>query len=305
MRGPRQRARGLHRTVVLIVLLALTVLLVPDSGVHPVTLRLDKIESAKHVDFDSDTVWFLVLGSDARPGEGVTDGRADAIQLVGINGRTQSAVGIGIPRDSWVELPGHGMDRINAGLPVGGPELMARAVEDLVGIAPDYVLVAGFDGFKAMMDAIAEVEVISPRRFHDEEYDLTVRRGVNRFDPTEALSYARTRDLPGSDFERSANQQRLMLGILRQMRAHEDDEGFMEQGSLAALKGLDTNLEPTELYRLAQAVTQIEPRTVTVCVVGGTPDDINGASIVRVDAEQAQRLGHDARNDARLDEGCR
>ncbi|HWM73980.1 MAG TPA: LCP family protein [Nocardioides sp.] len=289
----------------LILLLAVVVLLLPDSAARPATFSLTKVESAKHVDFEDGVVWFLALGSDARPGQAVTDGRADAIQLVGVDLGTGNAVGIGVPRDSWVDLP-EGFDRINAALPQGGPDLVAAAVADLVGITPDYVFVSGFDGFRDMVGAIGGVEVQASRAFADPEFDLTVEKGPNRFDATEALDYARSRkELPGSDFERSANQQQLMLGILRELRAHENDEGFMEGGALAALGGLDTNLPPTELYRLALAVTQVEPGRVTIRVIGGTPLNVGGAEVIEADVTQARRLAADAREDARLQGGCR
>ena len=48
---------------------------------------------------------------------------------------------IGIPRDSWVSIPGYGSDRINAALYYGGPQLMADTVgRTSSGVQPDYVV---------------------------------------------------------------------------------------------------------------------------------------------------------------------
>src|SRR3546814_21159429 len=91
------------------------------------------------------------LGSDARRGQQVTRSLADAIQLVGINTRTGAATAIGVPRDSWVRIPGRGNDKINSAMVLGGPLLIARAVEGPVGIEPDYVMVTDFTGFRAMI----------------------------------------------------------------------------------------------------------------------------------------------------------
>ena len=111
---------------------------------------------------------------------------------------------------------------------------------------------------------------LAHRLLRSTEFDLTVQRGPNRFDPEETLSFSRSRrELDAGDFERSANQQQVMLGILKAMRAQEDDEGFIETGALAALGAMTTDLSPTRLYRLAQAVTRVEPGEVTVCVVAG------------------------------------
>ena len=91
------------------------------------------------------------------------DGRADAIQLVGVDFDAGTAVAFGVPRDSWVELEGHGTNRINAGLPFGGPELMASAVEDLFGIAPDYVVTIGTDGPGRISSTVSAASRSTPR----------------------------------------------------------------------------------------------------------------------------------------------
>ena len=289
----------------LAVVLSIAALAVPDAVAQPATFSLIGLEHAKAVDFESGVVWVVAVGSDARPGEDVLSGNADAIQLIGIDFETGVATAIGIPRDSWLEIPGHGLDRINATLPDGGPELVAATVTSLVGIEPDYVLTTGLTGFAAMVDLIGGVSVYSPVAFEDPRYPITVRLGRNNFDGQDATSFARARhELARSDFDRSANHQALLKGILRQLQAKEDDVGFMESGTLRALTELDTDLSPTDLYRFAQAVTQVKLSRVTTCVLDGTTGTEFGASVVYVDTKQAKRLGNDAREDARLDGGC-
>jgi LCP family protein required for cell wall assembly len=295
------------RRTALAVVLSIAALVMPDAVARPATVSLLQLPHAKAVDFESGVVWVLAVGSDARPGTDVLKGNADAIQLIGIDFETGAATAIGIPRDSWLDIPDHGRDRINSTLEDGGPKLVAETVAALVGIEPDYVLTAGLTGFEAMVTAIDGVSVNSPIAFEDPEYRLSVKRGRNEFNGQDATLFARSRKLPGDDFARSANQQALLKGILRQLQAHEDEVGFMERGALAAQAALDTdtNLSPAELYRFAQAVTQVRLRRITACVLDGTPGVEFGASIVYVDEPQAKRLGNDARDDARLDGGCR
>jgi LCP family protein required for cell wall assembly len=288
-----------------LAVLAGVALVVPTGAVHPTSISLTTVETAKAVDVGDGVLWVLVLGSDARPGDDVMEGLTDAIQLIGIDWRTGRAVGIGIPRDSWVELPS-GSARINTALAVHGPDEVARQVADLTGITPELVLVTGFEGFLSMIGAIDGVEVDSALEFRTETLGVDVRRGPNAFDPREALDFARTRKgLPRSDFDRSANHQRLLLGVLQRLRGREDQPGFMEGAALAALEGLETDLSPGEIYRFVQAVTQVDARTVTTCVVGGEPGVEFGASIIYPDRAQARALGNDAREDARLQGGCR
>ncbi len=204
-------------------------------------------------------VWVLCLGSDARPGQRLTGTRADAIQLVGLNLETGHGTMIGIPRDSYVDIPGHGRDKINASMFFGGPQLMADSVARLVGVRPDYVFTTGFLGFRAMVRAIGGVTVQSRFAFSDPVRPQGYRVGRNRLNPFQALIFGRVRHpLPRGDFDRSANQQELLRGILRTVRAHRERARL--HGARRAGVGRRTwtpNLRPSELYRLAQAVTAV------------------------------------------------
>lgn len=297
--------RRLLQTCARLALLVTLAALVPSGSVHPTTISLTTIGTAKAVDAGEGVLWVLALGSEAAPGEDVMQGRTDAIQLVGVHWGTGRAVAIGLPRDLYVELPG-GRARISTALQQGGPEGAAREAYELLGIEPDLVLVTGFDGFLSMMDAVGEVRVDSPLAFTTEDGGVEVRRGSNTFDAQQALAYVRTRDgLPGSDFDRSANHQRLLRGVLERLRDAEDDEGFMERAALAALDGLQTDLSPSEVFRLLQALTTVDPAKATTCIIGGTFAVEFGAAVVYPDTEQARAVGADARDDARLQGGCR
>lgn len=294
--------RRLHRLLLAGILATAMLFAVPDSQVRPATSALVKVHRAQGLDVSPDVVWILALGSDARPGQPVLRSRADAIQLVGINTRTGSASAIGIPRDSWVGIPGHGSNRVNAALYFGGPQLMARAVQGLVGIEPDYVFTTSFWGFANMVKSIGGITVRSKYAFADP--DLRPRgfkRGKNRVNGHEAVAFARIRkSLPGGDFDRSANQQRTMRAIWQKVRANADRPGFVERGVFSVIRNLDTNLSPAELYTLAQAMAMVRPGRLKGCVLTGSFGNVGGASIIFPNRVQAQRLGRDARRDATI-----
>jgi polyisoprenyl-teichoic acid--peptidoglycan teichoic acid transferase len=303
-------SRGLPRSrrAALLAALAAVLLLVPGPTPHPASLSLVRLETAGAVDLGDGVVWVLALGSDAEAGEELTSGRADAIQLIGLDTESRRAVAVGVPRDTYVQVPGHRRDRINVGLQVGGPddgpELMARMVADLTGITPQYVVTSASDRFADMVDAVGGLRVRSPIAFEDPARELVVGRGWNQLDGPEAAAFAGSRELPGDDFGRSANQQALLRAVLDKVRARQDEEGFLEAGAVAALRGLETNLSPSELYRFAHAITRVDPRRAVTCVLEGQPITRNGASVVRPDRRAARRIGADIRDDARLDRGC-
>jgi LCP family protein required for cell wall assembly len=299
------RVRSARHLLPLAVVLVVAALVMPPATVRDAPISLVKVHGAHAVDHPRDVVWILFLGSDARPGQGMTQSRADAIQLTGINLRTGDATMIGVPRDSYVDIAGHGREKINAAMYFGGPQLMGRTVGDLVGVQPDYVFTTDFWGFRQMINTIGGVTVNSRWTFSDPVRPQGYKRGPNKLNGFQALIFARVRHaFPRGDFDRSANQQDVMRAILRQVRSRQDRPGFMERGVWAVVRHMNTNLRPSELYRLAQAGAGVDPRKMRSCVVQGGTGYAGAASVVFPDVAQARRIGDDVRRDATLDHGC-
>ncbi|QZY30176.1 LCP family protein [Nocardioides coralli] len=290
------------RTGLLVLVLALVGVTVPDSAVRPAEVSLVKVPHARGVDGGRGVIWILGIGSDARPGQLMTRTRGDAIQMIALNPRTGAASAIGIPRDSWVPIPGHGYNRVNAALTFGGPALMGRTVGAMVGVQPDYVMVTRFPFFENMVDAIGGIYVDNPRAFGDPDLKPRgFRRGHIKVDGYGAMAFARIRkSLAGGDFDRSANQQRVLRGIQSRIATRAGQPGFVERGVVSVMRNMDTNLGPAELFRLAHVVAQVDPRRIRTCVVGGSFGNVGGASIIRPNLTQARRYGNAARNDGSL-----
>jgi len=296
-------ARHARRFVVLGVLLALIAVVVPDAGRQRFDASLMKVEGVTGLDTDPGVVWILALGSDARPGQSVLGSRADTIQLVGFNSQTGHATVIGIPRDSYVNIPGHGRDKINASMVYGGPQLTTRSVAGMMGIAPDYVFTTSFWGFSRMVWRTGGVRVWSRHSF--QEPIARIHRGWNQVDGVEALVFVRQRkQLPGGDFDRSYNQGRFLIDGLRQALSATRDPGSLEGLLLTFVRQTDIDVNPVELYRLANAVQRIEPGKVKQCVISGSTGYAGGASVVFPNLSQAHSIALRAGRDGRLEGRC-
>jgi LCP family protein required for cell wall assembly len=302
--SPGRVLRRVLKTVVLSSVLGVTLLVVPDASVSPAETALVKIERADGIDLSPDVIWIMAVGSDARPGEDLTHSRGDALQLIGINTQTGAAAAIGIPRDSYVDIAGHGTNKINAALYFGGPGLMASSVGNLVGIQPDYVMVTGFEGLERMVNGIGGITVDNPISFSDDALKPAgFKAGKIRLRGYDAMAFSRIRhNLIGGDFDRSANQQRTLMGILKKVRKRADRPGFIQSGVSSVLKNMDTNASPGELFQIAQAIAQVDPKKVTHCVLQGGIGSVGGASVVFPDRAMAQRLGDEARKDASIEQ---
>ena len=299
----RRRIGRISKLVTLALVLGVVALTVPDSAVKPTEMTLVKVDNAQATAIGPDVISILAVGSDARPGEDMTHSRGDALQLVTINTRTHAASIIGVPRDSWVDIPGHGNDKINSSLYFGGPKLLGQTVGNLIGVQPKYVFVTRFPYFIAMVKSIGGVDVRNPYAFSDDALKPAgFPAGPLHLGGYDAMAYSRIRHtLPAGDFDRSAHQEIVLKAIQAKVHARAGQPGFIEHGVLDAMSHMYTNLPPGELFRLAQAMAQVDPSKVKACVLqGGIGTTSYGASIVVPYVSQARDMGNQIRNDATL-----
>ena len=244
-------------------------------------------------------LFFLVIGSDARPGQSVVRTRADSIHVVGVNPRKGRVSILGIPRDSWAPIPGWGSDKINAALVVGGPELLVATVERLTGIELDAYLLTGFEDFQEMVSAVGGFDIRIPYPISDQWARAHFRKGPEHLSGREALAFSRVRhDLPNGDFGRSFNQGRVMIAALATLRDEvAEGSAALLPWVVAAAQHLKTDLSIGEMFELLVAAPAFEPSRVRNEVVTGRVGSIGGKSVVVLDGgayAMFRDLGRDA-----------
>jgi LCP family protein required for cell wall assembly len=173
------------------------------------------------------TNWLLV-GSDSREdltpeqqaalatGGDVGTGRTDTILLIHIPGPFSGAptTMVSIPRDSYVDIPGHGMDKINAAFAIGGPALLAQTVEQDTGLHLDHYAEIGFAGFGDVVDALGGVRVCPADPINDPLAGIDLPAGCQTLNGPDALGYVRTRATPRADLDRMIHQREFMSAML-------------------------------------------------------------------------------------------
>jgi len=173
------------------------------------------------------TNWLLV-GSDSRQGltaeqqkdlatgGDIGSSRTDTILLVhvpGLGSSTRVTV-VSIPRDSYVPIPGHGSDKINAAFAMGGAPMLTQTVEQATGLRLDHYAEIGFSGFAGLVDALGGVTVCPAEPISDPLAGIDLPAGCQRLDGRNALGYVRTRDTPRADLDRMVNQRQFMSALL-------------------------------------------------------------------------------------------
>ena len=243
-------------------------------------------------------VFILSLGSDARPGEPVTGERSDSIHIIGINLVQHRASLLGFPRDSWVSIPGHGTNKINAAMVYGGPSLTVQTIEQLTGIHIDYYLLTSFGGLTNMVDAIGGITVNVPYPMHDHYSGANFNAGVQKLSGRQALSFSRNRhDTPQGDLSRSLNQGTLLVSALRQFRLEfQKDPSVLLTWLATGLKNVKTDLSIRQLVTLAFTALSIPPDHVSNQIVPASTGSVGGASVVFI-SSSARAIYADMKND--------
>jgi LCP family protein required for cell wall assembly len=227
-------------------------------------------------------IFVLVIGTDARSGN-PTNARADAIHIVGVNARTLRAGILNFPRDSWVTIPGNGSGKINEALVAGGPELLARTLENLTGIRLDYWVMTGFEGFQRIVGRLEGVKLhLRQDIFDPGGSGANLRAGKRRLGGVDALAFVRTRkSFAGGDVTRTTNQGRFLIAMLRKLRAEvARDPAAVLQWSAVGRDGTRLSLTADETFRLGVLATQIRPGRVGNVTVPVSVGSVGAASVV-------------------------
>jgi LCP family protein required for cell wall assembly len=292
----------MKRSLVLVMVLGLVGALLPLPHGGPKSQAAISIGRV-HADYQptNGKLFVLVIGNDARHGN-PNGALADAIHLVGIDTKKMKAGILNFPRDSWVNIPGRGMGKINESLLAGGPELVARTLESLTGIRIDYWVMTGFGGFYAIIKRLGKIKVHIPRDLNDPSGSGAVfSRGVHKLGPLQALSFVRDRhDFPNGDVSRTTNQAVFLLDLLRTLRKDvADHPASLLRWMAIARRYTRLDISMSELFRLAILASSIRPKNVGVVTVPVT-FGFEGAQSVVFISPQASSIYQRFKRKARL-----
>ncbi len=213
---------------------------------------------------EDDVVNILLIGNDSR--KNGDDGRSDAMILLSVSNRTKTIYMTSLLRDMYVEIPGHGGNRLNAAYSYGGAELLMETVEANFDIPVNRYVSVNFEAFANLVDAVGGIELeltaeeIEYVNGYLVEYNMLTERpqGTDNMDPAtagvvhlngpQALAYSRNRYL-GTDFGRTERQRKVLTAIIRKLPTALLTNGNEVLSGI--LPNLTTNLTEQECLRLS------------------------------------------------------
>jgi LCP family protein required for cell wall assembly len=252
------------------------------------------------------------LGDDAaeRAGrEQVTGIRSDTIMVVRLDPAAETARILSFPRDLWVDIPGHGANRINASLEIGGARLLVDTLQAEFGLQVNSYVQLDFRGFQRLVEEVDGVPIWFDTPVADGSSEgssgLNIESaGCTTLDGVGALQYVRSRHLyriidgervydGTSDLGRIERQQ----DFIERLMERAIDQGARDPRKLASYLTiateditLDQGTTGQDLLDLAAAFRRFDPDALQTATVPSVAAERNGASVQVVLEREAAPL---------------
>ncbi|RKD76505.1 LytR family transcriptional attenuator [Sinobaca qinghaiensis] len=244
------------------------------------------------VDLQEDNFSVLIMGVDDRDGSNL-EGRTDAMVLATFNKDEKTVKTTSIPRDSLVNIPGRGEDKITHAHAYGGTDLAIESVENLFNIPVDYYIKLDFIAFVEIVDALGGIEVDSPLAFTEQDSEsnpnaIQIEEGEQTLNGEEALAFVRMRKQdPRGDLGRGERQQIVIESLINKSASFSSINKFDDVfdsvrsnmrmnftfGNLVSLQGYSRSLDDVESLQL-----------------GGTDATINGIYYYQLDQGSREEI---------------
>ncbi|MST64850.1 transcriptional regulator [Schaalia hyovaginalis] len=217
-RPPRKRPRTARRLLGLAALLLAALVAWVSFLVWDANGNLGRVNALSGA-ADTPGTTYLLAGSDSRDDGAVQDGftdsaRTDSIMLVNVAPNGQAAV-VTIPRDTLVEIPDYGWDKINSSYALGGESLLVATVENLTGLTVDHYVQVGMGGVADIVDAVGGVNLCYEGDVTDDPSGLVWSAGCHDADGATALAFSRMRySDPTGDIGRTLRQRQVISKVI-------------------------------------------------------------------------------------------
>ena len=210
----------------------------------------------------------LVMGVDTREADPATR-NTDTMLVLSLDPVNRTASMLSIPRDVYIDKPGTFQGKINGALAFGGPDLVRKIVDDLLGIRVHAYVLVNFDAFNRIVDGLGGVVVDARRPVRDEYYptpDFGIERvnilvGPQLMHGNLALTYARSRH-DTNDYSRARRQQEVVAALRARLG---QSDALRTLPTLVDSVGttLETDFDPANVVPLARTGTSVDPSDIT------------------------------------------
>lgn len=242
--------------------------------------------------------YMVLIGSDIRDGQAQSESRSDTNILVRVDGGNNQVTMISIPRDTAIDIDGHGVSKFNNAYTYDGAAGVIREAGELCGVEIAHYAEVNFGNLVALVDAIGGVDVEVTEIIDDPKADgsisdpnaehIVIQPGMQHLNGTEALVFARSRAYADGDFTRTENQRKLIQAIANKVLQLSPTElpGVIE----AAAACVTTDLSVNEIIDLALQFQDEGDMTIYSAMIPSVAQYVNGVSYVFTDTDQLAEM---------------
>ena len=278
----RRLKRKKNKKIILIIssilLLSILIIFLKYLGIFPFSSNI----------LSYNRINVLIVGCD----EIKNHGRADTIVFLSISPKTKDALILSIPRDTRVEIPGRGMDKINHAYAFGGEKLISETVNSFLDVPLHFYAVVDFEGFVSIIDGLGGVEIDIEKEMHYVDkaggVDINLYPGKQILNGEKALEYIRFRYDKLGDLGRIKRQQKLAVALIKKMMNF--DSIIKIPQLLEGIKEyIATNIKVQDVIALANLFKGVNQEKFRIETVHGNPVYIEGVSYLKPDVEEVQQ----------------
>ncbi|MDD6208368.1 MAG: LCP family protein [Clostridiales bacterium] len=222
---------------------------------------------------DDNVINILLIGADKRA-DWTEAGRSDSMMIATLDGKHKRLKVTSLMRDLYVEIPGHGLDRLNAAYAYGGVDLLYSTLAQNFNIKLDGYILVDFKAFKSVVNTIGGVNI----EITDWEYNYLIKKyptgsiqklkpGMNLMNGTQALAYSRIRQDRSADFGRTARQRKVIQSVFTEVKEMPLSDVYMLINDVLPYVATDqTNEEITDLVKtvLTMGTTELDQFRIPV-----------------------------------------
>ncbi len=236
----------------------------------------------------------LLLGLDAGIIEGSTaraPSRTDTMMVLSFDPETMEGGVISIPRDTRVNIPGKGTNKINAAHVFGGPQLAMKTTEALLGIPLHYYVKVNLEGFEKIVDSLGgiEIEVEKDMNYWDPTQDLLIdlKAGKQTLSGSQALDYVRWREDGKGDVGRIPRQQKFLRILADKLLSMSTVWKLPELVGIFT-KNVETDMDVLLVLQYAEKMRKMDLEKLEIETLSGIDRYVNDVSYWLVDEEGMQ-----------------
>ncbi len=222
-----------------------------------------EVKAASHqltVALPSQPVDILIIGSDRRVGQADLGARSDTLMVVRLNPVSGSISMLSIPRDLQVDIPGYGLNKVNAAYSFGGAKLAVQTVKQVLGIPINDFIDLNFDGFREVVDRLGGAYLMVDRRYYNNTAvtgwsSIDLQPGYQLLNGKQALEFVRFRHDQNGDFTRVVRQQMFLREMKRELSGSTSITSLPRLLSVAAIMSHYAVSDISSLSRIASLLS--------------------------------------------------